>query len=154
MMSRSWRCAGTLRSSLPKGVLAALLAPLVGAYLYGLLLVAAVVLNGSPISPSDALLSIVTGAMLVALYGSALAYPGMVLVGLPSWFLLRRFRAEGALPYALCGFFGGFLLPPVKKHWSLLGESPLLHNAVAGALVMLVFWWIARERRVDPDIRT
>ena len=153
-MSRSWRLAGTLRSSIPKGVLAALLAPLLGAYLYGLLLLTAVVLSGSPPSLSDAFLSILTGAMLVALFGAALAYPGMVLVGLPAWFLLRRFRAEGALPYALCGFFGGFLLPPVKKHWSLLGESPLLHNAVAGALVMLMFWWIARERLVDPSIQT
>lgn len=150
-MSRSWRLAGLHRSSIPQGLVAALLAPLLGAYCYGVLLLTVLALKG-PVPPFfEGLFGILGGAILIALFGSILAYLGMVFIGLPSWLLLRRFRCEGALPYAACGFVGGFLLPNMKVHLSQFGEPLGLHNAIAGALVMLVFWWLARDRWAGPD---
>jgi hypothetical protein len=133
-----------------RGIAAALVAPLFGAYLYGVLLLTILALKG-PVPPFfEALFGIAAGALLITLFGSLLAYLGMVFIGLPSWFVLRRFRLEGALPYAACGFFGGFLLPVMKVRISQFGEPLALHNAIAGALVMLVFWWLARDYRAEP----
>lgn len=150
------RLAGVHRSSIPQGIAAALAAPVFGTYLYGILNLTILALTssaapGHEVSFVQGLFTIIGGALLIALFGAMLAYPGMILVGLPSWFILRRYRAEGALTYGLCGFFGGFMMPTPKVRMSLVGEPLVVHNAVAGALVMLVFWWLARDHWADSE---
>jgi hypothetical protein len=99
-----------------------------------------------PVPPKDAAALVIAAPIFVVIFGTMLSYPGILLIGVPTWLLLRWARAEGLIPYAVAGFVGGSVLPPVQRGWSFLGEPPVLHNQMAGMLVMASFWFVARKR--------
>ncbi|HEX8669004.1 MAG TPA: hypothetical protein VF727_11610 [Allosphingosinicella sp.] len=142
------RLVGTGRTTLGMSLLGFALAPFTGSFLYGWVVVACIFANGGAAqgSSGEILLMGSVFAFFAAVVGAMIAYPAMLIVGVPSWLLLRYARAEGAVPYALCGALGGSLMPPLKRGWSFFGEPPQLHTAIAGALVMLCFWGIAGKR--------
>ena len=94
--------------------------------------------------------AIIVGVPMLAIagmiFGSIAAYPGMLLFGLPCWIVMRGWRGEFGLGYALHGAAGGALFPEYKTGWTIFGEPYWLHNAIAGALVLYIFWRIAVER--------
>jgi hypothetical protein len=135
--------AGT---STRRSIAAFIAAPLVGTYVYGLLLCVAALFYRWPQPAGEVAALVGAGPLFIVLFGAMLSYPGIVLVGLPTWLLLRWARTEGLVPYTLAGVVGGTLLPPAQRGWSFVGEPHVLHNQVAGALVMATFWLIARRR--------
>ena len=124
-----------------------ILAPLVGTYVYGLSLCVGGLIYQWPMPPRDAVALVVAAPVFIVIFGTMLSYPGILLIGVPSWVLLKRAKAEGLIPYVVAGLVGGSVLPPVQRGWSFLSEPPVLHNQVAGMLVMASFWFIARNRR-------
>jgi hypothetical protein len=96
--------------------------------------------------PIAGLLLIFMG-LLGTFFGSPLAYFGMLLVGLPSWFLLRYTNKESGIAYAFLGFLGGGVAMP--KIWGGSGSDPWelwrIHGAIAGCIVLTIFWKIARR---------
>lgn len=142
--------AGTSRRG---SVLGFILAPLAGTYVYGLSLCVGALIYQWPMPPRDAVALVVAAPLFIVIFGTMLSYPGILLIGVPSWMFLRRAKAEGLVPYAVAGLVGGSFLPPVQRGWSFLGEPPVLHNQVAGMLVMASFWFIARNRRTpEPTL--
>ncbi|MCW2395158.1 CBS-domain-containing membrane protein [Sphingobium sp. B1D7B] len=86
-------------------------------------------------------------SMVAIVMGPVLAFIGFAIVGFPSWLLLRSLKAESGYAYALIGLVGGWHIPAAKINgFTLLGEPVALHNALAGCLVMLFFWRIARAK--------
>jgi hypothetical protein len=97
------------------------------------------------------------GSLPVALIGSMVlgtlvgvwyAYGAMLVFGLPIWGALHWAHAESLRNYALAGAACGALIPPI------FAEPAILHNGLAGALVMAAFWLIlVTSRRINPDDR-
>jgi hypothetical protein len=89
------------------------------------------------------LLALPFGAIFGMIFGAPLAYVGIVFVGIPVWRLLSYYKAESGFGYAIFGGVGGSLLPPIKNNWTIYGEPAAMHNMVAGAVTLLIFWRIA-----------
>lgn len=136
-------------------VVAFFLAPPLGAGAYALLF--ALELRISKFTPgdleigfsfSDAAMIIVYG-FFGAFFGSVIAYPGMILFGLPLMFILRWADVETAYSYALGGAIAGFVMSRTllrNDQMSVFGEPGELHHALAGGCVMWIFWMIARTK--------
>src|SRR5438270_1684216 len=140
-------------SSKRRSIVAFLVAPLLGTYAYGFLLCFAALVYQWPQPAGDAAALVGIGPLFIVLFGTMLSYPGMLVIGFPTWLLLRWARAEGLIPYMMAGLAGGSLLPKVQRGWSFVGEPHILHNQVAGALVMAAFWLIARSQDEPPSVK-
>ena len=85
--------------------------------------------------------------LIYVVFGSALAYFGIAAIGLPAWLVLRRYNIERFSTYGLTGFIGGAIIPVDKPLRSSIGVPTFLQYAFAGAVIMMVFWCIARKRQ-------
>ena len=96
-------------------------------------------------TPYDQLLNLLGAVLFCTTFGSFIAYIGMLLIGVPTWLVLRFTGNESALAYTLCGATGGWLLATILA--SKLSADPIRTLGVAvGALSLFLFWRIARRR--------
>jgi len=132
-------------TGLGRSLLAFLIAPPVASFALAAFWMAS--LSGpDPVDPGLGLLEILFAAALAtALAGALVAYVGMMLVGLPAWLVLRLAGLEGALSYGLAGALGGAMLGPQVIVPPVLAGGPQANGAVAGLIMMLLFWWMARR---------
>ena len=102
---------------------------------------------GSAQSPQEQLSSILGAVLVGTTFGAVIAYFGMLIVGVPTWFLLRFTGNESAIAYGLCGAAGGWLLAPIAAKPKVSGDPIEALGISIGALSLILFWRIARRRR-------
>ena len=83
------------------------------------------------------------------LYGSILAYAGIVVVAIPANILLSSLKAERGIFYMLLGAAGGFVPIVAISRGSTIPElAMILFLALPGALTATL-WWLIASRRAD-----
>ena len=83
---------------------------------------------------------------LLALIGSPVAYLGMLVIGLPTWLVLRFTNNESGLAYTLVGVLGGAVAGPLVGGQKLHALPMTLLGAVAGGLALFIFWQVSKQR--------
>ena len=146
--------SGTGRTSLLRGCIALLLAPALAVFPLSLLFFA-VDIGGSweAGTLSDRNLS---GVLPLVATVYAVAAGVTVVLGGPTWIVLRLLRRESARTYALAGAVEGLLC---AFHWGFSGggafrlEQMLAFAlcSVTGCVIALGFWFIARDRRATAN---
>ena len=132
------------RSSIRRGVLGAIFSPILGILAYSVLYLLACCIVDILTQSISKLPVALFYSPIVAMMGPLPAYIGFVLIGLPAWLILRRLDAESGFAYVGTGVLGGLLFPSLDDGWTILGEPGVIHNAIAGGLIMLFFWRIVR----------
>jgi hypothetical protein len=133
-----------------RNLVALIAAPPLGAGIYSLLYAAAIWLRTAKEGGFLGILDSIGGLLLYSVFygffglivGSLIGYVGMLITGIPSMLLLRYIRWENRITYIIMGGLGGSVIPPTDRNWTVFGESYVVHNVIAGALVMLMYFLI------------
>lgn len=150
-MARIRGIYSTGSTSLWRSLIAFLVAPLLSSLLVvsGVTLVMMLSVPASEEAPD--ILQLITGFLFAVLFGTLivggpLVYIGMIIIGLPTWLVLRFTHNESAWVYTAAGALGGWWLAPFLggHKWE---DYPLnWAGATAGALALLLFWCMGRRR--------
>lgn len=141
-----------------RNITALIVSPPLGAGIYSLIYAAALCLRTAINEGFPSILEAIGTLLMYSLFygffgvivGGLLAYIGMIITGMPTILALRYIRLENKITYVLLGGIGGTILPPIKRNWTVFGESYVIHNVVAGALVMLIYFLIVNPARSTP----
>jgi hypothetical protein len=83
------------------------------------------------------------------------AYPTMLLIGLPSYLALRRFRLDTFWAAILVGYLAAACVPVLLRFGGIYGVPPsnlsywLNPFFFLGPVVGFVFWWVAKPRPAE-----
>lgn len=122
-----------------RAVIAAFAAPPIAMLGYGI--IASVVLSRTSGSATVNKILGMTG--MTCLYGSALAYLGMVLVGLPASLALKAMNEQRGVAYLLIGTFPLPLLLLLRSGTLPDHAAPILLAATPGFFVAGCWWFLA-----------
>ena len=131
--------------SLGKRLAGALVAPPLAMALFGLI----VAIWSSWFSGAGSVDMVVGMVLAFTLYGSMIAYAGILLVALPANMLLNGLNAERGIAYVLLGAAGGLIPILALQRGLAMPDLPLaLFLALPGALTAAL-WWLIASRASD-----
>ena len=137
-------------TSVGRAAVAFFVAPLVSS----VLVVSAVMWAGmSQIPPGpnpsgllQVLVAFLMGVMIgVITIGGLFTFIGMLLVGVPTWLLLRYTNNESGLAYTVVGLAGGVWLGPALGGHKWEAFPMEIAGGAGGALTLFLFWRLARR---------